>query len=185
MGFANRTADATTEERRPDAQLISAPPPIQAIIVAQCDTAEGPNLQTNALVTQCDTGQEPLSVLNSAQDTGDGEGRATAKLQPATGFVVADPKTWKNASSTYYKRSFLETSDPGTRQNNLERAQCNARKLEAAGYSVEFVAGEQSIRVTGPHFQPNADDLSRVVVAENARLDEINRRRRNVDYLVV
>ena len=185
MGFANRTADATTEERRPDAQLISAPPPIQAIIVAQCDTAEGPNLQTNALVTQCDTGQEPLSVPNSAQDTGDGEGRATAKLQPATGFVVADPKTWKNASSTYYKRSFLETSDPGTRQNNLERAQCNARKLEAAGYSVEFVAGEQSIRVTGPHFQPNADDLSRVVVAENARLDEINRRRRNVDYLVV
>lgn len=186
MGFANRPEDAAAEEHRPDAPPISAlqPQTTQPAVVAQCDTTEGPNTAPSGLVTQCDTGPEPLSGPNTAQDTGNEAGRVTAKPQPATGFVVADPKTWKNASSTYYKRSFLETSDPATRQNNLERAQCNARKLEAAGYSVEFVTTEQGIRVTGPHFQPNADELSRVVVAENVRLDEINRRRRNVDHLV-
>ena len=190
LGFASRpdngSADKPTltvlQNRTPEAKSTTQGP-----IVSQCDTVKNtsavPHIALETVVTHCDTGLESKSGLNHVHAMTNGELIPTAKKQAVPGFVIADPKAWKNACSTYYKRYFLDTSELETRQNNLERSQCNARKLEAAGYSVEFLPGDQSIKVTGPHFQPNADELNRVVRQENEVLDGINRRRRSIDQL--
>lgn len=189
LGFVNRpdTPAAQSLQTVSQNRMMDAQSATQSPTVSQCDTVENtpaePHMAPNTTVTQCDTGLESPSGANPAQATTNGRVTATTKKQAAAGFVIADPKAWRNACSTYYKRYFLDTSDRDTRQNNLERSQCNARKLEAAGYSVEFLPGEQSIKVTGPHFQPNADELNRVVRQENEMLDSINRRRRNNDQL--